>query len=363
MKHDKTNDERLMAHALHLAAKGQGFTSPNPMVGAIIVKQGTVIGQGYHHNFGAAHAEIEALKSCKSNPKGATLYVNLEPCAHFGHTPPCTEAIIRAGIKRVVCSTLDPNKAVNGLGITLLEQAGITCTVDVSSQEALELNESFFVLHTKNRPFVAIKFAMSLDGKMSTKTNDSKWITNDQARTYARQLRSHYQAIVVGVKTVLEDDPHLGSRVMHAYDPLRIILDSKLRTPLTAQILRDQNVIIASTSAASKTKRDALRQKGVTVISFESDQVPIVRLLEALKKRNIGSLFIEGGGTLIGSFIDAQCVDRVYAFYAPILIGGYGAGSIRGNGAVTVQDALKLNHISTKRFSDNFLITGSLSND
>src|SRR3990167_9369791 len=248
MKSTATADERFMGEALKLAEQGIGRTSPNPMVGAVVVRAGKIIGRGYHRRAGSAHAEIEALAAAGRSARGATLYVNLEPCAHFGKTPPCTESIINAGIKRVVCSAIDPNPQVHGRGVARLKQFGIFVSVGVRKEEALALNEAFFVFHEKKRPFVALKFAMSLDGKLATKKGDSQWITGEKARTFARGLRGTYQGIVVGVNTVIRDNPHLGARKRGVKDPVRIIVDSHLRIPLHARVLRDANVIIATTS-------------------------------------------------------------------------------------------------------------------
>src|SRR3989344_2010898 len=219
---------KFLKETLKLAKKGLGKVNPNPMVGAVIVKNNKIIGKGYHKKFGYPHAEIEALKNCQQNPKGATLYVNLEPCSHFGKTPPCADAIIKAGIKKVVCCTQDPNPKALG-------KTGIEISFGLLEQEARQLNEAFFTFHEKKRPFIAIKFAASLDGKIATQRGDSKWITNEKARKYSRALRKQYQAVLVGINTVLKDNPHLG-------DSLRIILGSKI--PKNSQVLRNKNILI-----------------------------------------------------------------------------------------------------------------------
>ena len=224
------------------------------MVGAVIVKRGRTIARGYHRKSGEPHAEIEALRAAEDDTKGATLYVNLEPCRHVGKTPPCTDAIIRAKVARVVCAVRDPNRIARG-GIEGLRRAGIEVSVGVLKREAVDLNETFFTAHSMRRPFVALKFAASLDGKLATRTGDSKWITSEPARRYARRLRGTYQAIVIGVETVIADDPHLGARTKGLPDPLRIVLDSTLRIPLRAKVLRDSNVIIATTKRASARKK------------------------------------------------------------------------------------------------------------
>ncbi len=314
-------DIKFLKEALKLAKKGLGRVNPNPMVGAVIVKNGRIIGKGYHHGFGLPHAEIEALKNCRQNPKGATLYINLEPCTHFGKTPPCTDAIIKAGIKKVVCCSMDPNPKAH-------DKAGIEISVSLLEKEARQLNEAFFTFHEKQRPFIAIKFAASLDGKLATYTGDSKWITNEKARAYARSLRGEYQAVLVGINTVLKDNPHLG-------DSLRIILGSKV--PKNSQVLRDKNVLIIN----PKNIKD---------------------LLEILRKKEIISVLVEGGGKTLGSFIDAKVVDKVYAFHAPIIIGGEKAISISGKGASIISQALHLKNLSLKKFNDNLLAIGYIEN-
>lgn len=308
-------DKKFLLETLKLAKKGLGWTNPNPMVGAVIVKDGQIIGKGYHKKFGFPHAEIEALRSCQE-AKGATLYVNLEPCVHFGKTPPCVDEIIKAGIKKVICCALDPNPKTHGQGIARLKKAGILTKVGLLEDEARRLNEAFFTFHEKKRPFVTIKFACSLDGKIATSTGDSKWITNEKARYYARSLRAKYQAVLVGKNTFLKDHPHLGVRIKDKKDPLRIVLGLNLNP---------------------KNIQD---------------------LLFTLREKEIISVLVEGGGKTLGSFIDAKVIDKVYAFYAPILIGGERAVSISGKGAPTISQSLHLKNISFKKFDDNFLVTG-----
>ena len=354
-------DKFFMREALKLAKKGMSWTNPNPMVGAVIGKDGQIIAKGYHKRVGLPHAEIEALNAAKTSIKGATLYVNLEPCSHYGRTPPCVNTIIKSGITRVVCSSLDPNPKVHGKGIAILQKAGIEVSVGILEKETRSLNETFFTFHEKKRPFVAIKFAASLDGKIATRTGDSKWITNEQARTYAHKLRSHYQAILVGINTVLKDDPHLGTRIKGKKDPVRVVLDSTLKIPLTSQVLRDTNVLIATTTKANKEKVKVLTDRGIAVVIFNTPSIPLPGLLEELKKRKIISILVEGGGQILGSFVDAKLVDKVYAFHAPILIGGEkGVSAIQGKGALTIKEALRLEQVSVKRFGDNILTVGNV---
>ena len=354
----RRSEEAFMRECLRLAKKGAGFTNPNPMVGAIIVRRGRIIARGYHRAFGHPHAEIEALRAAKGDTKGATLYVNLEPCRHFGKTPPCTDAIIRAKIARVVCAVRDPNSIARG-GIGRLRRAGIKVSVGVLKREAVELNETFFTAHKMRRPFIALKFAASLDGKLATRTGDSKWITSEPARAYARRLRGTYQAVVVGVETVIADDPHLGARTKGLPDPLRVILDSTLRIPIDARVLRDPHAVIATTKHASVRKRRLLEDRGIRVLTFTGRRISLKQLLETLWKMNVTSVLVEGGGTVLGSFIDAGIVDKVYAFYAPVLIGGEKAVAICGHGAGKVAGALRFKKSSIHRFNDTILVVGS----
>lgn len=329
-------DLRYLRMSLDLAKRGLGWTSPNPMVGAVLVKNGRIIGRGYHKRVGLPHAEIEALKDCKEDPKGATLYLNLEPCMHFGRTPPCAPEIIKAKIKRVISCTLDPNPQVSGEGIKVLKKAGIEVSVGQLEDKARILNEAFFTFHLKERPFIALKFAASLDGKIATYTGDSKWITNERARKYARRLRGEYQAVLVGINTVIRDDPHLGVRIKGRKDPIRIILGSRSKIPLDSQVLKDKNVVFAQPFSLGE-------------------------LLKILKEKEIISILVEGGGSVLGSFLDAHLVDKVYVFYSPILIGGEKAvTAVGGKGFAKISQALHLKNTSIKRFGDNFLITGGV---
>ena len=337
------NEIFFIKEALKLAKKGMSWTNPNPMVGTVIVKDDKIIGKGYHREVGLLHAEIEALNDAKTSIRGVTLYVNLEPCSHYGRTPPCVDAIVKSGITRVVCSSLDPNPKVHGKGIELLRKAGIKVSVGILEKEARNLNEAFFTFHEKKRPFIAIKFAASLDGKIATRTGDSRWITNERARNFARQLRAEYQAILVGVNTVITDNPHLGVRNKSMKDPIRIILDPHLKISLTSQVFRDANVFIATTSMCDKEKLIKLRERNIPYLLYENDTIPLPCFLQDLREREIISIFVEGGGKTIGSFIDERLVDKVYAFHAPILLGGEKAVSaISGKGVKTIQEALSI---------------------
>lgn len=351
------NDIQFLKQTLKLAQKGLSWTNPNPLVGAVIVKNNQIIGQGFHHQAGSPHAEIEALNKCSNTPAGATLYVNLEPCVTFGKTPPCADAIIRSKIKKVVCSTLDPNPKNYHKGITKLQKAGIETVSGILKNEACKLNEAFFAFHQKRRPFVALKFASSLDGKLATASGDSKWITNEKARAYARRLRAKYQAILVGINTVVCDDPCLTARIKNQKDPIRIILDPRLQIPFKAKALNDQNVILV-TGKTAKTKQKQLETMGYELLNFDSERITIPKLLEHFKKLNIISILVEGGGETLGGFIDEKMFDKVYAFHSPLIIGGGKAVAVAGKGASNISESIRLKDVSFKKFGDNLLTIG-----
>jgi diaminohydroxyphosphoribosylaminopyrimidine deaminase/5-amino-6-(5-phosphoribosylamino)uracil reductase len=347
--------------ALKLASKGSGHTNPNPMVGAVIVKNNKEIARGFHKKYGGLHAEIEAIKNAKTEVQGATMYVNLEPCCHTNkQTPPCTEAIISAGIKKVVCCTVDPNKNVSGKGIKFLRAAGIKVEVGALAKEAKYLNAAFFCFHQKKRPLVIIKFACSADGKIATKTGDSKWITNTKARGFARNLRGEFQAIMVGTKTVLKDNPHLGAQDFKNRDPKRIILDAKLEIGRRAKVYRDNNVLVFTSRLADKQKIESLKEKGVEVVVLKQVVPPAMIILRELYKRKIISVFVEGGAELQGSFVDKKLVDKFYIFYSPIIIGGKKAKSLSGEGIKKIIEAIYLKNTTLKTFGDNWMISGTV---
>ncbi|MEK7133816.1 MAG: bifunctional diaminohydroxyphosphoribosylaminopyrimidine deaminase/5-amino-6-(5-phosphoribosylamino)uracil reductase RibD [Patescibacteria group bacterium] len=357
-REDLSRDEKMMRETFRLARKGMTWTDPNPLVGAVVVKGGSIIARGYHTKAGAPHAEVEALRATKGDLRGSTLYVNLEPCSHYGKTPPCVDVILKAGIRHVVCATLDPDPKVHGEGIRSLRKHGVRVTVGVLEHEARRLNEAFFAFHKNKRPFVTIKFAASLDGKVATRTGDSKWITNERARTYARRLRERSQAILVGINTVLKDDPHLGVRKKGKKDPLRVILDSRLRIPLTAGVLRDNNILIVTTGRANAKKKRSLVKRGVALIEMKH-AITIPDLMRELYTREIISVLVEGGGSVLGSFFDARCVDKVHCFYAPIIVGGSGAvPAVGGSGSAMLSEAMRVRPIAFKLIGDCLLATG-----
>lgn len=353
-------DIKYMKRALELAKKGEGRTAPNPMVGCVVVKDGEIIGEGFHEEYGKYHAERNALNSLTKSADGAELYVTLEPCCHYGKTPPCTEAIIEHKIKRVIIACVDENPLVGGQGIEILKKHGICVTVGVLKEEAMKLNEVFFHFISKKRPFVAMKYAMTLDGKIATVSKDSKWVTSKESRKYVQVLRNRYKAILVGIRTVLEDDPMLNCRLEGGRHPIRIVLDSKLRIPIESNIVKSAKEIetIVVTTKAEETKRDKLKSLGVEIMEMQ-DEIRLPELLTRLRDKNIDSILVEGGGKVHGSFLQENLVDRVYAFIAPKLIGGAKALSpVEGEGIQKMGDAIKLKDMECRIIEDDILITG-----
>lgn len=353
------NDSDYMRLALKLAARGK--PSPNPYVGAVIARNGKIIGMGWHKKAGMPHAEIEALLNLKNpeNAKGAVMYVNLEPCNHYGRTPPCTEAIIRSGIKRVVFAMNDPNPDVTGRGEEELRKRGINIENGILEREAKKLNEVFIKYSKTKMPFVVLKAAMSLDGKIATRTGDSKWITGKKAREYAHKLRSRYDAILVGINTVLKDNPQLTARIKGGRNPMRIILDNKLRIPLNANVLADAGAIAATTELHDKKKREKLEEKGVKVLVCGKERVDLEKLLKKLGGMGIASLLVEGGSEVHGSFVDAKLVDKFVLFYAPVIIGGKDAkAAVGGIGAGKIPEALGITGLSMKKIGNDVVFEG-----
>lgn len=320
------NDISYMQLALELAKKGMGKTAPNPMVGAVIVKENRIIGQGYHKQYGAPHAERDAFASLSVSASDATLYVTLEPCCHYGKTPPCTDAIIEHNIRRVVVATLDPNPLIAGKGIQILKDHGIEVTVGVLEQEALELNHVFFYYITRKLPYVVMKYAMSADGKIAAHTGKSQWITGKEAREHVHKLRNQYRAIMTGIGTVLADDPLLTSRIPEGMNPIRIICDTNCRIPLDSAIMKTAKEVptyIACNSFDSK-KRTKLEELGAMVIEtpIENGHLDLVCLLHRLGELRIDSILTEGGGTLNESLLKTHLVNALKVYIAPKLLGG-----------------------------------------
>lgn len=324
------NDEFWMQRCLTLAAKGKGHTSPNPLVGAVIVKDGKKIGEGYHQKYGEHHAEINAIKHAlrrKLSLKNSTLYVNLEPCFHYGKTPPCVDAIIQHQFKRVVVATIDPNPRVNGKSIAKLKKVGIQCTTGVLKEEALVLNEKFFKFIKKKLPFIALKAAQTADGFIAKNNGASKWISARQSRRYVHQLRSEYDAVLVGANTVITDNPLLTVRYVKGRNPVRIVLDGNLQTSAEYEVFNGDapTILYTSTSAAKlhQAKVSALKKKNIVVVSFPAvkGKIAIKKILRDLVKRNIASVLVEGGQTMFTEFLNARVVDKIYLFTSPKTFG------------------------------------------
>ena len=324
-------DQDYMMRAIMLAKKGEGWTNPNPMVGAVIVKDNRIIGEGYHTRYGELHAERNAIASLNESAEGATLYVTLEPCCHYGKTPPCTEAILEQKIKKVVIGSRDPNPKVAGKGAKILREAGVMVVEDFMREECDALNPVFFHYITTREPYVVMKYAMTLDGKIATKTGASKWITAETARTQVQHMRHRYMGIMAGIGTVLADDPMLNVRIEGLKSPVRIICDSKLRIPLDSKIVKSakeyRTIVAYAETENIKTKTEALQAMGVETI-FCPDikkQVDLKQLMEYLGNENIDSILLEGGGTLNDSALRAGIVQEVQVFIAPKIFGGQGS--------------------------------------
>lgn len=357
-------DGKYMRRALELAQLGEGRVNPNPLVGAVIVKEGRIIGEGYHEFFGGPHAEINAFKSSKESVEGATMYVTLEPCSHYGKTPPCAKAIIEKKIKKVVIGTLDPNSQVSGRGEQLLKSHGIEVVKGVLEKECIEINEIFMKYISSKKPFVIMKTAMTLDGKICTFTGDSKWITNEASRNYVHKIRNRVSAIMVGINTVLKDDPLLTCRLENGVNPIRVIIDSSCKIPMEARILSiadDAGTIMATTSRASKSKIKALEERGIRVIETPEKQgkVDLSFLISELGKSNIDSILLEGGSTLNYSALEAGIVDKVQFFIAPKIIGGENAKTpVGGRGKGYMKDSIDIFDTAVKNFQGDILIEG-----
>ena len=357
-------DEDFMRVALDLARNAIGRTSPNPLVGAVIVREGRIVGAGWHRKAGTPHAEIHALNMAGDLAKGATLYVTLEPCSHYGRTGPCAEAVVKAGIKRVVIGMGDPNPKVAGKGIAILERAGIEVRCGVLEDEARALNEVFLKWIAVQKPFVVLKTAMSLDGKIATHTGKSQWITGEAARRRVHEYRDTYDGIMVGIGTVLADNPSLTARLPDGQgkNPVRIVVDSKARTPLDANLVTDGAAltIIAVTAKASQERVQALKDKGVAImVAGDGEQVDMDLLMQKLGEMEICSVFVEGGGQVNFSLLKAGLVDKVHAFIAPKLIGGREALTpVEGEGFAELTEAVELEHTTVETIGQDILLTG-----
>ena len=363
-----TNDELYMSRAIELAQRGAGWTSPNPLVGAVIVKDGHVIGEGWHHKYGDLHAERDALKNCTEDPAGATIYVTLEPCCHHGKQPPCTEALIEAGIRRVVMGSGDPNPLVAGEGIRILRDHGITVDEGVLEPECRGINDIFFHFITTGRPYVAMKYAMTMDGKIACFTGASKWVTGEKAREHVQTLRNRYRGIMVGIGTVLADDPMLNCRIPGGRSPVRIICDSHLRTPMDSQIVRtagEYETIIAA-CVEDPERYASYEKQGVTVLHVPEagaagQRVDLGQLLRVLGERKIDSILLEGGAQLNWSMAAGGYVNKVYTYIAPKIFGGAAAKSpVGGDGFPDPKDALHMKVIRTVSLGDDLLVESTI---
>lgn len=356
-----------MEKALSLAKLALGQVSPNPAVGAVIVKNGVVVGEGYTQPPGSAHAEIVALNMAGENARGGTMYVTLEPCCHYGRTPPCTGAIISAGISRVYFAMLDPNPLVMGKGKDELEKAGIKVFVGEHEKEAQQITEAYAKYITTGMPLVTVKFAVSLDGRIATRTGDSKWISGDESRKRVHAMRYISDAVITGANTVLADDPSLTARcqvvggIAHK-QPLRVVVDGRARTPLTARLFSQPGkTLLAVTEMANREKLAAFKKLGAEILELPSPDglVNLRSLFKILGERQITSVMVEGGGMLLGQLFDFGMVDKVVAFVAPVIIGGEGAiAAIRGKGAERMANALRLIDVTIERFGNDVMVSG-----
>lgn len=357
-----TTDEIYMKRALKLAAKAKGHTSPNPMVGAVIVKDGRIIGEGYHKKAGEPHAEVNAVQSAEESVEGATIYVTLEPCSHYGKTPPCSDLIIKSGFKKVVVAAVDPNPLVAGRGIQRIKEAGIEVEVGVCQKESLKLNEVFNYFITTKRPFTVMKYAMTLDGKIATQTGQSKWISSKKSREHAHQLRGELSSIMVGIGTVLKDNPKLTCRVSGYSHPIRIVVDSQLRIPLNAAVLSDQKeakTIVMTTPFSSEEKLQTLTARGVEVIKVKAvdKRVDLYEAMKVLGKKGIDSILLEGGGQLNASALEVDVVNKLIVYVAPKLVGGEQAISpVMGKGVNQMSEAYPFKNVKTYQIENDTVI-------
>lgn len=364
-------DRFYMQMALDLAAQGTGFTSPNPLVGAVVVKGQKVVGRGYHERFGGPHAEVNALHQAGDQARGATLYVTLEPCNHTGKTPPCTEKILAAGIRRVVVAMTDPNPGVKGGGNAYLRHSGID-VLDGLEEEAARRQNAFFIKHIRTGlPFVILKCAATLDGRIATRTGDAHWVSGPQSRQFVHELRHTVDAILVGVDTVKTDDPSLTTRLPdgNGCDPTRIILDTHLSIPLNARVLTQASnaaTIIVTGPEVSDTARREVIAGGARVLTCacRDNRIDMAALMETLGAEGIASVLVEGGSRVSGSALRAGIVDKIYFFYAPKLLGGDdGVPISRGPGQERMQDCLNVEGVTVHRFGSDVMIEGYLNPD
>ena len=367
-------EEKYMRRAIELAKKGSGHVNPNPLVGAVIVRDGEIIGEGYHECYGQLHAERNAIANAKkrgNSLEGSTIYVTLEPCCHYGKTPPCTEAIIEEKIARVVVGSDDPNPLVSGKGFQMLREKGIEVIPHFLKEECDAMNHVFFHYIRTGTPYVAMKYAMTMDGKIACYTGDSKWVTGEESRAHVRTLRNHYKGIMAGIGTVLADDPMLNCRIEGGRDPIRIIADSHLRIPIDSQLVRtagQQPLIVACLPDADEEKAAQLQEKGVEVLRIpgvttaditeeQKEVISLPVLMKELGARKIDGILLEGGGQLNESALQAGIVDRIYCYIAPKIFGGAQAKTpVEGQGLTRAADAWQFNRIGMQEFGQDILL-------
>lgn len=359
------NDQRYMQRALELAEKGRGRTSPNPMVGAVILRDGHIAGEGYHARAGLPHAEVKAIAQAGDQAQGAIMYVSLEPCSHTGRTPPCTKAIIDAGIGRVVCAVMDPNPKVSGRGIDALRQAGIDVDVGLMAEEAKRLNEVHFQYVTTGLPFVTVKIAQTIDGKIAAPDGNSKWISGEASRRFVHRLRSHHDAVLVGVKTVIADNPELTVRAVEGRNPNRIVLDPSLRIPLQSNLVKghaEGRTIVATSKEVNGSQVAQLQAQGVETweIPVDTDhRMDLDALLKKIADEGMTSLLVEGGATVFTTFLQSHTAHKLHVFIAPMALGS-GRSSIDDLGIQSLEHALRLHDVGMQPMDGDVLITGYL---
>ena len=367
-------EEKYMRRAIELAKKGSGHVNPNPLVGAVIVRDGEIIGEGYHECYGQLHAERNAIANAKkrgNSLEGSTIYVTLEPCCHYGKTPPCTEAIIEEKIARVVVGSDDPNPLVSGKGFQMLREKGIEVIPHFLKEECDAMNHVFFHYIRTGTPYVAMKYAMTMDGKIACYTGDSKWVTGEESRAHVQTLRNHYKGIMAGIGTVLADDPMLNCRIEGGKDPIRIITDSHLRIPMDSQLVRtagQQPLIVACLPDADEEKAAQLQEKGVEVLRIpgvttaditeeQKEVISLPVLMKELGARKIDGILLEGGGQLNESALQAGIVDRIYCYIAPKIFGGAQAKTpVEVQGLTRAADAWQFNRIGMQEFGQDILL-------
>ncbi|MBE0651298.1 MAG: bifunctional diaminohydroxyphosphoribosylaminopyrimidine deaminase/5-amino-6-(5-phosphoribosylamino)uracil reductase RibD [Bacteroidales bacterium] len=362
----EARDAFYMQQAIELSKNGMGFVNPNPLVGAVIVKDNRVVGKGWHEYFGGPHAEINAIRDARGNTEGATIYVTLEPCSHYGKTPPCSLAIIQNKFARVVVGSVDPNHLVAGKGINMIRNAGIKVQSGIMEKEVQELNEVFFKFIRTRLPFVVMKTAMSLDGKIATVTGDSQWISGETSRKQVHQLRNQYAAVMVGINTVLKDNPLLNVRDVQGKikNPVRIVVDSRARIPLESKLLNTPETaetIVAVTNQAPKSKIKAIEKKGaiVHICPETGGRVDLLFLMKEIAAGDIDSILLEGGGTLNFEALKQGVVDKIVAFVAPKILGGTEAfTSVEGKGFAALQEAVQIENLKACPSGEDIMLTG-----